>query len=65
MMQPLYDVAGLGSAIVDIIARCDDAFIAAQGLEKGTMRLIDAREAARLYGEMGTARGSERRHRAQ
>lgn len=54
MTQPLYDVAGLGSAIVDIIARCDDAFIARQGLEKGTMRLIDAAEAARLYSEMGT-----------
>ncbi len=55
MVQPLYDVVGLGSAIVDIIARCDDAFITAQGLEKGTMRLIDAAEAARLYGEMGIA----------
>lgn len=55
MVQPLYDVAGLGSAIVDIIARCDDAFLAAQALEKGTMRLIDAEEAARLYGEIGAA----------
>ena len=55
MVQPLYDVVGLGSAIVDIIARCDDAFITAQGLEKGMMRLIDAEEAARLYGEMDTA----------
>jgi sugar/nucleoside kinase (ribokinase family) len=55
MVQPLHDVAGLGSAIVDIIARCDDAFIAAQGLEKGMMRLIDAGEAARLYGEIGAA----------
>jgi sugar/nucleoside kinase (ribokinase family) len=55
MVQPLYDVVGLGSAIVDIIARCDDAFITAQGLEKGMMRLIDAGEATRLYGEMATA----------
>lgn len=55
MVQPLYDVAGLGSAIVDIIARCDDAFIAAQGLEKGMMRLIDADEVARLYGVMDAA----------
>ena len=55
MVQPLHDVAGLGSAIVDIIARCDDAFLAAQGLEKGTMRLIDAEAAARLYGEIGAA----------
>lgn len=55
MVEKTYDVAGLGSSIVDIIARCDDAFIAAQGLTKGTMRLIDADEAARLYGEMGPA----------
>ncbi|NJM34414.1 MAG: adenosine kinase, partial [Rhodomicrobium sp.] len=55
MVQPLYDVAGLGSAIVDIIARCDDAFLAAQKLDKGTMRLIDADEAVRLYAQMGPA----------
>lgn len=52
--QP-YDVVGIGSAIVDIIARCDDTFIERQGLAKGTMRLIDAAEADRLYGEMGPA----------
>lgn len=55
MNQPLYDVVGLGSAIVDIIARCDESFIADQGLQKGTMRLIDADEAARLYAQMGPA----------
>ncbi len=55
MAQPLYDVVGIGSAIVDIIARCDDAFITRQNLQKGTMRLIDAAEADRLYGEMGPA----------
>jgi len=55
MEQPLHDVVGLGSAIVDIIARCDDDFIQKQGLDKGIMRLIDADEAARLYSEMGPA----------
>ncbi len=55
MTQPLHDVVGLGSAIVDIIARCDDDFIAKQGFDKGIMRLIDAEEAARLYSEMGPA----------
>jgi sugar/nucleoside kinase (ribokinase family) len=55
MVQPLYDVAGLGSAIVDIISRCDDAFLAEQKLDKGTMRLIDADEATRLYSNMGPA----------
>lgn len=55
MNEPLYDVAGLGSAIVDIIARAEDSFITEQGLQKGTMRLIDAEEAARLYASMGPA----------
>jgi hypothetical protein len=32
MVQPLHDVVGLGSAIVDIIARCDYDFLIAQGL---------------------------------
>jgi sugar/nucleoside kinase (ribokinase family) len=53
MNEPLYDVVGLGSAIVDIIARCDESFIVEQGLQKGTMRLIDADEAVRLYEAMG------------
>lgn len=55
MTETQHDVVGLGSAIVDIIARCDDEFITQQGLDKGTMRLIDAEEATRLYGEMGPA----------
>jgi sugar/nucleoside kinase (ribokinase family) len=55
MAEPLYDVVGIGSAIVDIIAKCDDDFITRQNLQKGSMRLIDAAEADRLYGEMGPA----------
>lgn len=55
MNQPLHDVVGLGSAIVDVLARCDDAFIERQGLAKGIMRLIDDAEAKRLYAEMGPA----------
>jgi sugar/nucleoside kinase (ribokinase family) len=53
MAERLYDVVGIGSAIVDIIARCEDEFITRQGLQKGIMRLVDAAEADRLYGEMG------------
>jgi sugar/nucleoside kinase (ribokinase family) len=55
MAQPVHDMVGIGSAIVDIIARCDDAFITAQGLQKGSMRLIDAAEVERLYDLMGPA----------
>lgn len=55
MSEPRFDVIGIGNAIVDILARCDDAFLDAQGLAKGHMRLIGAEEANRLYGEMGPA----------
>jgi len=54
-MSTELDVVGIGNAIVDIIARCDDEFIAAEGLAKGGMRLIDATEADRLYSRMGPA----------
>jgi sugar/nucleoside kinase (ribokinase family) len=56
MTQTRLDVLAIGNAIVDIIADCDDAFLAAEGLTKGMMRLIDADEAVRLYDHMGPAR---------
>ena len=42
MADQTFDVVGIGNAIVDIIARCDEAFLAEQKLPKGHMRLIDA-----------------------
>ena len=56
MTNPRYDVLCIGNAIVDVIADADDAFLSAQGLDKGSMRLIDEAEAVRLYGEMGPGR---------
>ena len=53
--KPL-DVLAIGNAIVDVIADADDAFLSAQGLDKGSMRLIDEGEALRLYDEMGPGR---------
>ncbi len=32
-----YDVLGIGKAIVDILAKADDGFLAAQGMTKGAM----------------------------
>jgi len=55
MTQPRFDVLCIGNAIVDVIANCDDAFLEAEGLTKGSMRLIDAEEAERLYSHMGPA----------
>jgi len=50
-----YDVVGIGNAIVDIIARCDEAFLSKHNLDKGFMRLIEARQADALYALMGPA----------
>lgn len=50
-----FDVVAIGNAIVDVIARTDDALIEAEGLTKGSMRLIDTDEAERLYAAMGPA----------
>jgi sugar/nucleoside kinase (ribokinase family) len=50
------DVLAIGDAIVDVIATTDDPFLVAEGLPKGSMRLIDPAEATRLYGLMGQAR---------
>jgi len=56
MTDTRLDVLAIGNAIVDIIADCDDEFLAREGLTKGMMRLIDAEEATRLYDHMGPAR---------
>lgn len=50
------DVLCIGNAIVDVISDTTDAFLEQEGLTKGSMRLIDAEEAERLYSHMGPAR---------
>src|SRR5260370_18857997 len=49
------DVLGIGNAIVDVIARTDDAFVGKHQMRKGRMRLIDEAQAAGLYDAMGPA----------
>ena len=56
MPDPKLDVLAIGNAIVDVIAAADDAFLETEGLAKGSMRLIDAAEATRLYGRMASGR---------
>ena len=50
-----YDVVAIGNAIVDIIARCEDAFLTGNGIEKGHMHLVDADRIATLYNDIGQA----------
>ncbi len=47
------DILGIGNAIVDVLARAEDAFLDRHGMVKGSMRLIDAAEAERIYAAMG------------
>ena len=56
MTSPTIDIIAIGDAIVDVIATCDDAFIAAHDLPKGGMQLLDVGAADRLYAAMGNAR---------
>jgi len=50
-----YDVLGLGNAIVDVLARAEDDFLARQGMQKGGMMLIDEARAESIYQAMGPA----------
>lgn len=50
-----YDVCAIGNAIVDIIARCDEPFLAKHGATKGHMHLVDAEKVAAIYSDMGPA----------
>lgn len=56
MTSPQLDIVAIGDAIVDVIATCDDAFLDERGLQKGSMQLLDSREADELYAAMGPAR---------
>jgi sugar/nucleoside kinase (ribokinase family) len=56
MPDPRLDVLCIGNAIVDVIADATDEFLAAEGLTKDSMRLVDADEARRLYDHMQPAR---------
>jgi sugar/nucleoside kinase (ribokinase family) len=55
MPDPRLDVLCIGNAIVDVIANTSDDFLIREGLVKGSMRLIDAEEAERLYSHMDPA----------
>ena len=52
MADSTFDVAGIGNAIVDVLAHADDAQLAALGLSKGVMTLIDAAQADAIYAKM-------------
>jgi sugar/nucleoside kinase (ribokinase family) len=55
MSPAQYDVLAIGNAIVDVISRVDETFLASHSITKGAMQLIDETQARALYGKMGAA----------
>ncbi|RMH48923.1 MAG: adenosine kinase [Alphaproteobacteria bacterium] len=55
-MTRKYQVVGIGNAMVDVLCHVDDAFLEANGVQKGIMQLIGLERAAELYDRMGPAR---------
>ena len=55
MTTARHDVLTIGNAIVDVIAHADEAFLQRFGVVKGSMTLIDADLAEKLYAAMGPA----------
>ncbi len=50
------DVLAIGDAVVDVIATAEDSFLDEEGLVKGSMQVLDAAGATRLYARMSQAR---------
>lgn len=51
-----YQAVGIGNAVVDIIAQCDDRFLERMGIEKGVMQLIGPERAEFLNQHMNAQR---------
>jgi sugar/nucleoside kinase (ribokinase family) len=55
MTDAKYDVLAIGNAIFDVLVKTDEAFLAAHGMTKGGMALIDEPRAVSIYRDMGPA----------
>ncbi len=55
MAQDGLDILAIGDAVVDVIATAEDRFLEEEGLVKGSMQVLDAGQATRLYALMGPA----------
>ena len=53
MTPPSLDILGIGNAIVDVLARAEDTFLAEHGMAKGGMALIGTDQAEAIYAAMG------------
>src|ERR1700675_4418299 len=57
-MARIYDVIGIGNAIVDVIFAASDEFLLEHGIAKSVMTLIDEFRAARLVAASANAQES-------
>jgi sugar/nucleoside kinase (ribokinase family) len=55
MTEAKYDVLAIGNALFDVLVQTDEAFLAAHGMAKGSMALIDEARALSIYQDMGPA----------
>ena len=53
--EPAFDILGIGNAIVDVLAPVPEGFPQAQGMNPGSMSLIDSARADRITATLGTA----------
>ena len=51
----LYDVVGIGNALVDVISHADEGFLVEHELVKGSMTLVDTERATSLYRALGVS----------
>lgn len=52
MVETIYDVVGIGNAIVDVLAKVGDAFLVERNLQKGNMTLMEAAAAGEIYADV-------------
>ena len=48
----VYDVVGIGNAIIDVLAKVGDGFLAERNLPKGEMTLLEAQKAGAIYADI-------------
>jgi len=52
MAEMVYDVVGIGNALVDVLAKVGDTFLSERNLDKGNMTLVEAAEAGKIYADV-------------
>jgi len=52
----IYDVVGIGNAIVDVLGKVSDQFLSDRGFQKGRMTLVDAKTAGKIYADIDPER---------